>query len=276
MVKRPDDRRREQRLVRDERPGNDDLWRQLLMGELPALKRGRRVFALLPSGPRCKLCNAPFHGVGGAALRILGRRPAPSNPRVCNHCERFAHDHLGGAEVEVTLLFADVRGSTALAEGMSASQFTALMERFFNAATEAMFTTDAIIDKLVGDEVIGLYLPAFAQAGHASAAVEGARRILRATGHGTPEGPWLPVGIGINTGPTYIGTVGRSGGYTDVAVMGDTVNVAARLASAAGAGEALITAATVDACPSPASDLEHRSLSLKGRAAPVDVAVVTA
>lgn len=276
MTEHPRDNSRQPHPLGTRRPDNNELWRQLLTGELPALTRGRRVLALIPSNPRCKLCSMPFRGIGGAALRMLGRRRAPSNPYVCNHCERFARDHPGGAEIDLTLLFADVRGSTTMAEGMSPTDFSALMQRFFHATTEAMFATDGLIDKLVGDEVIGVYLPAFARDGDACAAVAGARMILDATVRERSNSPRLPVGIGVNTGRTYFGTVGDTEGYSDVTVLGDTVNVAARLASAAGAGEALISAATARACPTLPDNLERRSLSLKGRATPVEVAVLKA
>jgi adenylate cyclase len=90
----------------------------------------RRIFARIPTGPRCKACAAPFGGVGRRAMRIIGKRQSNRSPSLCNSCFDFMIDHRGGAEIECSLLFADVRGSTTIAEGMSASEFTALLRRF--------------------------------------------------------------------------------------------------------------------------------------------------
>jgi adenylate cyclase len=69
--------------------------------------------------------------------------------------------HPSGAEIELSLLFVDVRGSTRLAETMTDADFSRHMNRFYKVATSALIDTDAFIDKLVGDQVIGLYLPLF-------------------------------------------------------------------------------------------------------------------
>jgi adenylate cyclase len=93
------------------------LWRAALLGELPRMRRYRSVLKLLPSPPRCKMCNAPFAGAGAPLMRLLGRRPSRRNPHFCDFCSKFSSSHPGGAEIELTLLFADVRGSTALGGG---------------------------------------------------------------------------------------------------------------------------------------------------------------
>ena len=95
----------------------------------------------------------------------------------------------GGAEIELSFLFTDVRGSTNLAETMSAAEFSQLMNRFYDAATDVLIRTDAFIDKLVGDEVIGLYIPGYAGRHHARKAVQAALELGRAMGYGTPAGP---------------------------------------------------------------------------------------
>jgi adenylate cyclase len=82
----------------------------------------------------------------------------------------------------MTLLFADVRGSTTLAGQMSASEFTRLMNRFYTATNQVLTKTDAFIDKLVGDEIIGHYIPGFCGPGHASLAIKAAQELLHAPG----------------------------------------------------------------------------------------------
>src|SRR5262249_37678914 len=100
----------------------EELWRAVLTGQHPDMRRGRRLNRLIPSGPRCKLCNAPFGAPGLLLMRLRGRGPSKSNPRICNFCERFAAQHPGGAEIELSLLFADVRGSTGLAERVGTAE----------------------------------------------------------------------------------------------------------------------------------------------------------
>jgi len=117
----------------------------------------------------------------------------------------FCHTHPGGAEVELSMLFVDVRGSSQLARQLGATAFGKLMNRFYKAASEVLVETDAYVDKFVGDEVIGLYLPVFTGNEHAALAIDAARRILRATGHQGPEGAWVPVGVGVHTGISFPG-----------------------------------------------------------------------
>jgi adenylate cyclase len=95
-------------------------------------------------------------------------------------------------------------------------------------------------------------------------------------GYGSPEGPWLPIGIGIHTGVAYVGTVqGTEGAVTDFTALGDNVNVAARLAGEAKPGEALISDAAYAAASLNLDHLEQRQLDLKGKAEPVDVRVLS-
>ena len=147
----------------------------------------------------------------------------------------------GGAEVECSLLFADIRGSTSLAEKMSPTEFRRLLDRFYDAAAKVLHEHDAILDKFVGDEAVAIFIPALSGELHAARAVAAGRALLRATGNGEPGGPWLPIGIGVHTGIAFVGAVGE-GPSTTVTALGDIVNVAARLASAAGPGELLVTA----------------------------------
>jgi adenylate cyclase len=109
---------------------SEEFWRDFLVNGDPAERAMRRIFARIPTGPRCKACAAPFGGVGRRAMRIIGKRQSNRSPSLCNSCFDFMIDHRGGAEIECSLLFADVRGSTTIAEGMSASEFTALLRRF--------------------------------------------------------------------------------------------------------------------------------------------------
>jgi adenylate cyclase len=181
----------------------------------------------------------------------------------------------GGAEVELTMLFADLRGSTAMAERMSAEDFAGALKQFYESATNVLIQTDAYIDKLVADEVVGLYFPLFAGKAHARRAVEAAGQLLLAAGYVNPSSPLFPAGIGVHKGTAFVGTVaGAEGTVTDIAALGHDVHIAARLSSTAAAGEALISEA---ACQASGLDLDHldrRQVTLKGRTEPLAVRVL--
>ena len=244
-------------------------WRNVLWGTHPGLFRKRRIFKLIPSDPRCRFCNAPFHGIGGTLMSIIGRKQYSKNPLFCEAC---LTEPVEGVEVEITMLFADVRGSTTLAEKMSASDFGNLMNRFYDTASHVLVHSLAIIDKFVGDEVIGLYIPGLAGADHAKKAILAAEELLQATGH-HGNNPWLPIGVGIHTGNAYVSLVGSEGGVGDLTALGDSMNITARLASQAGAGEILVSESAYNQAALEAN-IEKRSLQLKGRSEPVTVHVL--
>lgn len=253
----------------------DEIWHDFLTtGEHDLEKRGRRLLSHLPQNPRCKACNAPFDGIGAPIVRLLmGKRQSTHDPRFCNVCTEFMRKHPGGAEIEITMLFADVRGSTTLAEGRSPAEFSQFINRFYQQATDVLLGSDAIVDRLIGDEVVGIYVPGFAGPNHVRKAVNAAQEILRVTGHGRREGPWIPVGAGVHAGLSYVGVVGSQAGAIDLTALGDVPNVAARLAAKASVGEVIISGDACQAAGLDTSQLEQRQLNLKGRAESVQASV---
>ena len=250
-------------------------WHRFLNEGEAVSRSSRRFQAWLPSSPRCKLCAAPFKGWGGAVMHMMGRDQSRYNPRFCAKCDQF--EHPGGAEVVLTMLFADVRGSTSLAEKMNSIDFSRLINRFYVVATDVLVRTDALVDRLIGDEVIGLYIPGFAGPDHARRAIGAGSALLEATGHRSSDGPWLPVGIGIHTGRAFVGVVGGGEGTPrDFTALGDNVNITARLASHANPGEVLISEAAFTAAGLDLAHLEYRELELKGRGVPTGVRVLRA
>jgi adenylate cyclase len=248
---------------------SEAFWRDYLINGDPRERALRGVLRRIPTGPRCKACAMPFGGVGERALRMIGKHRSDSNPNLCNACFDFMRTHRGGAEIEVTMLFADIRGSTTLGEAMSPSAFTALLQRFYNAATEAVYAHDGGIDKFVGDEVVAMFFPLGTGVRHAAQAVSAAQDLLRATGHLDPGGPWLPVGAGVHTGTAWVGAIGDAN-HVELTALGDAVNTAARLASVAAAGEILASSDTARAAGlSP--DLPRALLDLKGKTHPTEV-----
>lgn len=252
----------------------DELWRLSLSGEDPKMHRFRHAFGLFPSSPRCRICNAPFSGPFVPAFRIFNFTRSSTNPKFCKQC--LETNPVGGAEVELTMLFADVRGSTALAEQMTTHEFSQLMNRFYITASRILIETDALTGRLVGDEVLGLYVPGFAGPEHAKKGLQAAQELLRVVGYDTPGGAWLPVGVGVHTGIAFVGRVGEQESTTDVTALGDPVNLTARLASQAGAGEILVTAAALDAAHIDPRDLDERILKVKGKSEPIPVRVMRA
>jgi adenylate cyclase len=235
----------------------------------------RPIIKRLPHDPRCRVCYYPFEGAGGRMAKVfLGLDRAKMNPQMCNVCETFAADHQGGAEIELSMLFADVRGSTTLAEGMSPRAFSQLIDRFYSATTHVLYRANAWVEKIIGDEVTGLFFPGFSGQEHAKVAVQSAMDILDATGHADEDGPWIPVGVGVHTGMAYVGAVTTEGGVVDITALGDAVNTAARLASLAGSGEIVISEEVRQATGIDTQGLTSRSETLKGRSQPSQLWVI--
>jgi adenylate cyclase len=245
----------------------------MVSGSNSVLADLRRRNKRLPGSPRCKQCYLPLGGPIAWALKLRGLRPSEGNPNFCNNCELFVREHPGGVEVEMTFLIADVRDSMSIAERVSPTQFTETMNRFFAVANRILVDSDAYIDKLVGDEVLSFYMP-YLGSGNARRAVVAAKDLLIATGHTDPKGPWLPVGIGVNTGVAFIGSVGTRDGRADFTAMGDVVNVTARLSSLAESGEVLIGASAWEEAAISEGNVEIRHLHVKGRSEPIEIAVL--
>jgi adenylate cyclase len=244
------------------------MWEQILLEGHGPMVRARRLFRLVPSPPRCKVCNNPFGGLGGRAFRLAGFEPSRKNPTLCSRC----CDSLpaGGAEVDVAVLFADVRGSTALAERLSPAEFAARLNRLYAAATETLVRHDAVVDKLIGDEVMAFFVRGVSGPDYRRRSVEAGIALLRAVGHGAEHGPWIELGAAVHAGTAYVGNVGE-GGVVDFTALGDPVNVAARLQEHAAAGELLIGDGVAD---DVAAHLPARTLRLRGRDEPVEARVM--
>ena len=205
---------------------HEEELRAILTGDHPGLIGFRKRFRHVPSSPRCKLCAAPFEGVGGALLRHVGFGRFPGNPAICTNCiTQWRKEGVGGAEIPVSLLFADVRGSTGIAERMRPAEFRAFLDAFYRIGTEVILRYDGIVDKLVGDEVIGLFFGGVSGPRHAIAAIEAARELVARCGRddASPAGP-IPIGAGVHTGEAYVGTTGPEGAVDDFTALGDVVN----------------------------------------------------
>jgi adenylate cyclase len=208
-------------------------------------------------------------------FKPLGFTPWEKNPNLCKRCFTSLRIHAAGcpalldsdvhgADVELSMLFADIRGSSEIARRMSSWEFTHLMSRFYRVAREVLVANDAIIEKFVGDAAVGLFLPFLAGPRHAQRATEAGRALLEATGHRSREGPWAPLGVGVHTGMAFVGVVGTKKAM-DFTALGDPVNLAAHLASQAAAGEMLVTEDVARVSSVTTRSPQRRRLTLKGR-----------
>lgn len=227
----------------------DARWSAILRGDgLVALtsRVGRRVFGLVPGRHRCKVCNAPSSGPAALPFRLLGYQKSHKTPHICARCLEWAPE--GGVIVPISILFADIRGYTALAESLPPTAIPALLNRFYDIASRVLLRHEAILGQIAGDQVMGLFVPGLSGPRYARNAVASAAALLEAVGYGTVDGPWLTIGVGVATGNEFCGNVG-GGGFKDFTAVGDVTNLAARLTARAAAGEAIVDSATREASP---------------------------
>lgn len=138
---------------------------------------------------------------------------------------------------------------------------------------DALLPERAIVDKMIGDEVMAFFVPAFQQDA-AAAAMRGASKIIKAVGNGSGKEPWLPVGIGINFGRAYVGKVG-TGQVNDFTALGDTVNTAARLQGHAKAGEVVVSESVYSFIDSDYPGVPVHDLDVRGKEETFGVHVIT-
>jgi adenylate cyclase len=240
-------------------------WEKVLVDGYEPLKVAQRLFRHLPHEPRCRMCLSPFAGFGGRVFRWVGRTPSRKNPNLCTTCFDGLPD--GGLELDVGILFADVRGSTGMGEQSTATDFAGRLNRFYATATKVLVDHDGLIDKLIGDEVMAIFLPGLAGPDYRRRTALAAIDLARAL-------PDLPVGVAANAGTAFVGKVG-TGPIVDFTALGDAVNVAARLQSHAADGEVVLAAELYDlVCADHPSGVRSR-IDVRGREQPVDIAVVT-
>jgi adenylate cyclase len=239
-------------------------WEALLVKGYEPLRISQRVFRRLPRDPRCKLCQNPFGGLGGKVIGVLGRKPSRKNPNICQFC--FDHLPVGGIEIDIGIVFADVRASTTLGERSNATAFAKRLNEFYAAATRVLIHNDGIVDKLIGDEVMGLFIQGIA-----------GRQYRRKTAIAALElastATELPLGVAANVGTAFVGNVG-SGSVLDFTALGDAVNVGARLQAHASPGEVVLAAPLYPLIEEHHPGGRSDRVAIRGRDQPVDVVVL--
>jgi adenylate cyclase len=245
-------------------------WEEMLGGGHRTINFVRIVFRHLPSEPRCRLCLAPFHGPGGRITAMIGFGPSRMNPNFCANCLEQLPP--GGAEVDIAVLFVDIRNSTAIGESTDATLFAERMNAFYKIATSTVIAHDGLIDKLIGDEVLALFVPGFCGPQYVQRAFEAGLSLLTAVRQDAALASWLSVGVGLHSGPAFVGNVGGQGVF-DFTALGDTVNTGARLQAAAKGGELVVSERACEAITGIGAS-ERTTIELKGKAEPVAVRVI--
>jgi adenylate cyclase len=240
-------------------------WEALLVKGYEPLKVAQRNFRHHPHDPRCKLCLNPFGGMGGRIAGLLGRKPSRKSPNICQAC--FDRLPTGGIEIDIGVVFADVRASTALGERSDATTFAERLNQFYRTATKVLIHNEGMVDKLIGDEVMGLFIQGIAGPDYrrkaAMAALELASEVAE-----------LPLGVAANAGVAFVGNVG-SGSVLDFTALGDAVNVGARLQAHASPGEVVLAAPLYPLIEAEYPGGRSDRIAIRGRDQPVDVVFLT-
>jgi adenylate cyclase len=245
-----------------------DEWRQALTEGHRGRNWLRRTLRNLPSSPRCKVCNNPFGGIGGSVCGFLGMSRSRKNPNICSLCcENMPR---GGAEVDAAILFADVRNSTAIAEKLGPTRYSEALDRFYAVVTDVLIRRDAVVDKLIGDEVMAFFVSGHAGPDFKRTAVETGHELLEATAQFDEKERELPIGIGIESGTAFAGNIGPDN-VVDFTIVGDPVNMAARIQSAAEPGELLVGANLFDAVKDGYGGSSSRLINVRGKSQPARV-----
>lgn len=228
------------------------------MTERERLDRARRQAA----AEREKIKSVFEHYMAPAVFQELMRQ-GPDNSGI------------GGARREMTVLFADIRGFTKLSERLEPEHVVEILNGYLASATDVIFEHQGTIDKFIGDAIMALFGAPVQIENHPLEAVKAALAMQRRFVE-TPskQGQRVSFGIGINSGPGVVGTIGAPQlmSYT---VIGDVVNVAARLQGQARAGEILITDETYEQVSDQVVAEDLGPMDLKGRRATVNVYKVT-
>ena len=181
---------------------------------------------------------------------------------------------LGGTQSEVCVLFCDIRGFTALSEKMKPTEVVYLLNHYFEAMIDVVFAYNGTLDKIIGDELMVLYGVPLKSENDAIRAVESAKQMFialasfndRIKAEGLPS---LEIGIGINYGKVVSGNIGseKQMNYT---VIGDAVNLAARLCSHAKPGEIVISKSVFEQLEKRDGFVAHEPKNVKGKSNLID------
>jgi class 3 adenylate cyclase len=218
----------------------------------------------------------PLRGAFSAPFRVFGVRPSRMNPNMCTICEMAFTKIMKARSVTIdaTVMFADLRGYTALTQNVEAEGLASLLDAFYDDCAAAIWKYDGILNKTLGDAVLAIFNFPVRQDDHAVQALLAAREIQTAFAArrdqvlqdiGLPDAD-LGIGIGLDCGDTNFGEFGKS--HRDLTAVGTVVNRAARVQASAARGEILVTDAVRARAGAMIADA-GREFTLKGFDKPV-------
>jgi class 3 adenylate cyclase len=221
----------------------------------------------------------PLRGIAALPFRAFGIRRSRMNPNICTICETMFTKVMRARKVsiDVTVLFADLRGYTALSQSLPEDQIAALLDVFYDECASAIWEYDGLLNKTIGDAIMAIFNFPIRQPDHAARAIDAAREIQRRchARQSMPVGPLdgackaIGVGIGMDSGMVSFGEFGRS--HRDLTAIGTVVNTAARAQAAAEAGQILVTRTVRDRCGPVLAASEGRLYPLKGLSEPAEL-----
>lgn len=216
----------------------------------------------------CLICGTTLVGPLGRLFHMLGITRSSRNPNICNRCDGHMQE---GQIRELTVLFADLTGFTEMTNRLGAERSYEIVDAFFKMANEVLIAHDAFIDKYIGDAVMAIFNAPIADAQHARNAVlaglgiqEGLKSVAQSLGL------TLQTRVGIASGYARIGRLG-SAERKDYTVIGDVVNLAARLESLAQPGEVVVEASAFAQLREDFATLAPEIVTVRGFSAPLEV-----
>ena len=230
----------------------------------------------------CQGCWQQMHmpivlrGLASVPFRAFGIRPSRMNPNTCTICEMMFTKLMKARQVtiEATVLFADLRGYTGLAQSQSSGAVSEVLDAFYDECADAIWDNDGLLNKTMGDAVMAIFNFPIRHGDHARRAVLAAReiqtrwrerraRLAGAEGSGSDVG----VGVGVDSGKVSFGEFGRT--HHDLTAIGTIVNRASRAQSAAAPGEILVTESVHDRAPAEFAQRAAKAYALKGFDEPI-------
>jgi adenylate cyclase len=182
---------------------------------------------------------------------------------------------LGGQVREISVLFVDIRGFTAISEKLSPHQVIEFLNHYFGEMTDIVFTNNGTLDKFIGDSIMAVFNSPHEEKEHAYKAVKTAIEMQDACARLQQEGlPAVKVGIGVNTGKAIIGNMGSSQ-RQEFTALGDTVNTSSRLCGEAAGGQIIISEATYEQCKDRIHAKKLPPMKVKGKEKALSVYEVT-
>jgi len=256
--------------------GNEELWKMLFAVGDPKLQKMQRLNTRLPAKPRCRLCMAPFKGLGGWIMRLKGKGRNSRNPNFCNACDKFLEAYPGGAEIDLSLLYVDIRNSTEYTQNHETSSVGQRINLFLDEVVQAITDNDGFVMAFYGDCIVAAWPPGFSGKEHAQKAFRTAEQLVKNRHLIDAEGESILVGVGVHTGPVFIGTVSAlKGTIRDVSIFGSNVNLTARMASKAKARQVLSSREHIIAAGRLPDTYKSERIELKGFAEPVEIFSIT-